>query len=388
MELQSYKAEDLFEWVTKEGSDFTLLDVRNNEEYGRFKVEGPHLAKMINIPYVEFIEKEDESVAQVQVPKEEKIRIVCAKEGSAKYVGEILVKNGWKDVRFLEGGIKTWGNLLAPKLVASNNGYELFQFIRPGKASCSYGLVYEDEMVVFDPSRNVKFYQTFATEHGCKIIKTFETHLQADYISGSQQISSDIGAQIVGHENDFKEAVFAYKKVNDQEVFTFSKGGPEVKAIHMPGHTPGSTSYLIDNKYLITGDTVFILSIGRPDLGGKAAEWSALLFNTLKTKIEGLSDDLVILPGHYIEWSEANQEQIFADTLGNIKRKNGNIYGLQAESDFVRFIKDNMRKQPEVYADIRKVNAGLLTVDDEEQEVMDLGKNECAASMYAQQQKI
>ena len=63
MELQSYKAEDLFEWVTKEGSDFTLLDVRNNEEFGRFKVEGPHLSKMINIPYVEFIEKEDESVA-------------------------------------------------------------------------------------------------------------------------------------------------------------------------------------------------------------------------------------------------------------------------------------------------------------------------------------
>ena len=150
MEVESYRAEDLFEWVTKEGHNFTLFDVRNNEEFERFKVEGPYLSKMINIPYIEFIEKEDESVARVQIPKEESIRIVCAKEGSAKYVGEILLKNGWKDVKFLEKGIKSWGNMLAPKLVTAYKGYRLYQFIRPGKASCSYGLVYEDEMVVFD----------------------------------------------------------------------------------------------------------------------------------------------------------------------------------------------------------------------------------------------
>ena len=382
MELQSYRAEDLFEWVTSEGHDFTLLDVRNNEEFGRFKVEGPHQIKMINVPYMEFIEKEDESVAQVQVPKEESIRIVCAKEGSAKYVAEILVKNGWQDVRYLEEGIKSWGNMLAPKLVASESGYKLYQFIRPGKASCSYGLIYEDEMAVFDPSRNVQFYQNFAREQGARIIKTFETHLQADYISGSQQIFSGTGAQIVGHENDFKAATFEYKSPNDQEVFKFSKGGPEIQAIHMPGHTPGSTSYLIDGKYMVTGDTVFILSIGRPDLGGMAEDWSKLLYNTLKRKIAELNDDLLILPGHYIEWAEANSQQIFVDTLGSIKNKNAAIYGIDNEDEFVRFIKDNMRKQPDEYADIRKVNAGLLEVDDEDQEIMDLGKNECAASMH------
>jgi glyoxylase-like metal-dependent hydrolase (beta-lactamase superfamily II) len=383
MEVQSYRAEDLFEWVTSGGHDFTLLDVRNNEEFGRFKVEGPHLSKMINIPYIEFIEKEDESVAQVQIPKEESIRIVCAKEGSAKFVAEILINNGWKDVQILEKGIKTWGNMLAPKLVASENGYELYQFIRPGKASCSYGLIYEDEMVVFDPSRNADFYQDFAKEHGVVIIKTFETHLQADYISGSKQIASDTGAQIVGHQIDFKDAVFEYQGASDQDVFHFSRGGPEIKAIHTPGHTPGSTSYLIDDKYLVSGDAILILSIGRPDLGGMAEEWSKLLFKTLKTKIADMNGDLLILPGHYLEWSEANPEQVFADTLGSIKNKNTDIYGIEEENDFVRFIKDNMRKQPDVYGEIRKVNAGILEVDDEEQEVMDLGKNECAASMYS-----
>ena len=270
--------------------------------------------------------------------------------------------------------------MLSPKLVTSEYGYALYQFIRPGKASCSYGLVYENEMVVFDPSRNTQFYQDFANAHGARIIKTFETHLQADYISGSKALANDSGALVLGHENDFKDAAFKYQKVVDDQVYAFSTGGPQIKAMHMPGHTPGSTSYLIDNKYLITGDTVFILSIGRPDLGGMAEEWSKLLYRTLKTKIAELEDDLVILPGHYMDWKEANPSQMFLDTLGNIKNTNSDIYSVSTEGEFVEFIRDNMRPQPEVYAEIRKVNAGLLEVDAEEQEIMDLGKNECAAS--------
>jgi glyoxylase-like metal-dependent hydrolase (beta-lactamase superfamily II) len=378
MDLKSYKAEDLFEWVTRAGEEFLLLDVRVNEEFDRFKVEGPFLSDMVNVPYVEFVEHEEESVAKV--PAAEKVRIVCAKEGSARYVGEILVNHGFNDVRYLEGGIKTWGNMLAPKLVAANDGYKLYQFIRPGKASCSYGLIYDDQMVLFDPSRNVEFYQRFAENNGARIIKSCETHLQADYISGSKQIAADFGAHILGHENDFKDAAFSFQKIVDDQVYSFSKGGPEIRALHMPGHTPGSTSYLIDNKYLITGDTVFILSIGRPDLGGKAEEWSKLLYLTLQTKIAKLDDNLIILPGHYMDWSEANPDQVFSDTLGKIKDKNADIYSISTESAFIEFIKGNMRPQPEVYADIRKVNAGLLEVDAEEQEIMDLGKNECAAS--------
>jgi glyoxylase-like metal-dependent hydrolase (beta-lactamase superfamily II) len=378
MEVTSFRAEDLFEWVTRPGEEFLLLDVRVNEQFDRFKVEGPFLSNMVNVPYVEFVEHEKESV--VRVPAAEKVRIVCAKEGSARYVAEILVNHGFKDVRYLEGGIKTWGNMLAPELVAADDGYKLYQFIRPGKASCSYGLIYKDEMILFDPSRNVAFYQRFAENNGARIVKSCETHLQADYISGSKQIAADFGAHILGHENDFKGATFKYEKIIDEQVYSFSKGGPEIKVLHMPGHTPGSTSYLIDNKYLITGDTVFILSIGRPDLGGKAEEWSKLLYQTLKGKIAELEDDLIILPGHYMDWSEANSSRIFSDTLGNIKNKNSDIYGISSEAAFIEFIKDNMRSQPEVYAEVRKVNAGILEVDAEEQEIMDLGKNECAAS--------
>jgi glyoxylase-like metal-dependent hydrolase (beta-lactamase superfamily II) len=150
----------------------------------------------------------------------------------------------------------------------------------------------------------------------------------------------------------------------------------------MPGHTPGSTSYFIDNTYLITGDAIFILSIGRPDLGGKAVEWAKLLFNTIKTQIAALDDSTMVLPGHYLDWREMNQAGLFTDALGSIRKRNADIYGIGDEKSFIEFIQANMRPQPEVYAKIRQVNAGLSVVDDDEQEVMDLGKNECAASMH------
>jgi glyoxylase-like metal-dependent hydrolase (beta-lactamase superfamily II) len=380
MELKPYRAQDLFEWVTHKGNDFLLLDVRNNEEFGRFKVEGPYLEKMLNVPYMEFIEKEEESVARV--PRDERIRIVCAKEGSAKFVGDILKNRGWEDVAFLEGGIKTWGNMLAPRRVTEENGYRLFQFIRPGKASCSYALIFSDEMMLFDPSRNLDFYLNVARENKAVILRSFETHLQADYISGSQRIASDTGAEVVGSENDFKGAAFEFTPANDGDVFRFSKGGPSVTAVAMPGHTPGSTSYMIDDRYLISGDAVFISSIGRPDLGGKVIEWSKMLFDTIHNRIAPLKGDLIVLPGHYMEWSEMSDRRIFADSLSSIKTRNADIYNLTDQEAFIQFIRENMRPQPEVYAEIRKVNAGLLEVDDQKEEIMDLGKNECAASMH------
>jgi glyoxylase-like metal-dependent hydrolase (beta-lactamase superfamily II) len=237
-------------------------------------------------------------------------------------------------------------------------------------------------MAVLDPSRNVDFYEQFARDHRCRVVKTFETHLQADYISGSQELSKRTGAVILGHEDDFQHAVFSYTRVKDGDVFRLSSGGPEIRAVHMPGHTPGSTSYLIDHTYLISGDAIFILSIGRPDLGGKAVEWAKLLFNTIKTQISSLNDSIVVLPGHYMDWSEMNAKGFFADSLGNVRKRNADIYGIGDEKAFIKFIQDNIRAQPEVYAKIRQVNAGLTWVDDEEQEVMDLGKNECAASMH------
>ena len=137
---------------------------------------------------------------------------------------------------------------------------------------------------------------------------------------------------------------------------------------------------MIDDTYIIAGDTIFLVSIGRPDLGGKVEEWSQLLYETLDSKVGKMDPALVVLPGHFMSWEEADSNLIFQDTLAAIKKKNRAIFNIDNSAQFIQFIEDNMREQPEVYAKIRQVNAGRLEVDLEEQNVMDLGKNECAAS--------
>ncbi len=91
---------------------------------------------------------------------------------------------------------------------------------------------------------------------------------QTDYISGSDPLRKQTGAEIIAPQPDFDVARFPYTAVGDGDIFRFDGTGPKVKAIHTPGQTPGSTSYLIDEKYLVAGDAVFILPIGRPDLEG------------------------------------------------------------------------------------------------------------------------
>jgi glyoxylase-like metal-dependent hydrolase (beta-lactamase superfamily II) len=235
--------------------------------------------------------------------------------------------------------------------------------------------------VVFDPAKNVQFYLDFAKARGCTITKTFETHRQADYISGSDMLRRDAGAEIVAPDDDFKGAKFPYTPARDGERHRMSDG-PEVEVVHTPGHTPGSTCYRIDGQYLLTGDTVFIQSIGRPDLGGMAQAWSEMLFKTMTDFLLKLDNNTVILPGHYMAWEEADDNLIFAAPMHRIKKLNADIYAIDQAEDFYAFIQANMRPQPEEYARIREINAGLVTVDAEQLEIMDIGKNECAASMH------
>ena len=111
-----------------------------------------------------------------------------------------------------------------------------------------------------------------------------------------------------------------------------------------------------------------------------AQEWSKMLFNTMTNILNPLPESTLVLPGHYMDWKEANQDLIFMSPMGDIKHINKDIYGIADEAAFYEFIKSNIRKQPEEYAKIREINAGLVEVDEEQQDVLDLGKNECAAS--------
>ncbi len=374
-----YTAEELYSWITRK-EDLVFLDVRNAVDFARLHVESPYPLEMYNISYFDFMEIEDECVARL--PKGRPVRVICAKEGSARFVAEILVKHGYTDVGYLQEGIRSWGNLLVPVLLNPGGEFSLYQFIRPGKASCSYGLIYRDELMLFDPSRNIRFYLDFAESRNCRLIKTFETHLQADYIAGSRLLAAATGAEFCANNHDFAHARIGFTPLTEGEIQRFSSPGPEVRVLFTPGHTPGSTSFIINGQFLISGDTVFIHSIGRPDLGGKVDEWSDALFHTLE-KIRGLDENLIVLPGHYMSWDEANDQLAFAATLAETKEFNRNIHAIADSGEFLAFIKANMRKQPDEYATIRLINANLEEVEDEKAEELDLGKNECAATTYA-----
>nr|WP_320009783.1 MBL fold metallo-hydrolase [uncultured Desulfobulbus sp.] len=381
MAIFTYEARELFQWLINQ-DDIVVVDVRNEKDFNNFHVESPYPFPLHNISYYEFMEDEEGSVGRIA--KGSQVRIVCAKEGSAKYVAEIFDKFGY-DVGYLTGGIKTWGNLLVPKLLTTGSDFELYQFIRPGKASCSYGLISGKEMMVFDPSRNIDFYLNFAAEKGCIITKTFETHLQADYIAGSRELAARTGAIFYGNDKDFSTSKNPYTSLKDGEIHRFSLGGPDVRVLFTPGHTPGSTSFIVAEKCIISGDMMFIHSVGRPDLGGKAEAWAGLLYDSIQM-MKKLDPTLMVLPAHYMEWEEANEDLLFTRTLAEVLERNKDIYGIATLESFIEFIKANMRPQPEEYAVIRLVNANLQEEDEEKQEELDLGKNECAASTYAQQQ--
>lgn len=382
MSIFKYAAAELYQWLIAQ-QQMVILDVRNRADFSRFKVEAPYPFTMLNISYFDFMEIEEECVARV--PKNLPVRVVCAKEGSAKFVAEILEKHGVEDIGYLTGGIKSWGNLLVPVLLNPDESFKLFQFIRPGKGSCSYGIISGDEMMLFDPSRDIQFYLDFATANNCRLIKTFETHLQADYIAGSRQLAEKTGAIFLANEYDFQGAALTYSALRDGTEYSFSSHGATVKCIFTPGHTPGSTSFLVDGRFLITGDTLFIQSVGRPDLGGKVDAWSDNLFTTLQN-LKTFKNDLIILPGHYMSWEEANANLQFSATLSEVRQYNEAIFSLPDKKSFLAFIQANMRPQPPEYATIRLINANLEKVDDNKAEELDLGKNECAATAYAEMQ--
>ncbi|MEB3197795.1 MAG: MBL fold metallo-hydrolase [Candidatus Sericytochromatia bacterium] len=360
---------------------FVLLDVRNAEEFASWRIEGRHApAAVRHIPYFDFLEDEAAAVAALEADRALPIVVVCAKGGSSEFVADLLRERGFH-VSNLEGGMSAWGDLLVEVDVPTGTSLVVKQLKRVGKGCLAYVVADGGQALVIDPHRHVDAYQAIAQRLGARITHVFDTHLHADHISGGQRLAEATGATYLIDAHDAEGAKFDYRAIQAGETIMLGNTAITLMPLYTPGHTPGSASLLIDGRFLISGDTLFVASIGRPDLGGKLQEWGRMLYRTLGPggELARLGDDVLVLPAHYAGLEEVRADGLVAGTLGAIRQTNAALR-LQSEADFVRFLEENQREAPAIYQEIRKVNLAWLQIDEERARELDLGKNECAAS--------
>lgn len=374
MTLKQMTSQELAQKVIK-GERLFILDVRNTDDFDDWKIEGKGI-EMINEPYFNLIDGVETIVDRI--PKEEPILVVCAKGGSSEFVGEQLLEAGYENVYSLEDGMKAWSEYLEPINVADlKDGGSLYQFNRLGKGCLSYLIVSDGEAVVIDAARMIDVYQDFAMKNKLVIKHTLDTHLHADHISGGRALAEAVGATYYLPPKDAEEVTFDFQPLVEGHDISVGQSKISVQPLYTPGHTIGSTSFIVDDKYLLSGDILFVESIGRPDLAGKAEDWVDDLRHTLYKKYKNLSGGLIVLPAHFSHISEMDKNGSIQATLGALYKVNE---GLQVddEGEFRKMVTENLPPQPHSYQEIRQMNMGKLQADEEKQREMEIGPNRCA----------
>jgi hydroxyacylglutathione hydrolase len=211
-------------------------------------------------------------------------------------------------------------------------------------AQGAYYIQSGNEAAVIDPLREIDAYIEKAQKNNARIKYVFETHFHADFVSGHVDLAKKTGAKIVYGPT----AKPAFKALIAKDGEEFKVGSVTFKVLHTPGHTMESACYLLQDKNgkdiaLFSGDTLFIGDVGRPDLAQKAAnmtkeELAGTLYDSLRTKIMPLADDVVIYPAHGAGSAcGKNMSKETTDTLGHQKRTN---YALRANMTRDEFIKE------------------------------------------------
>lgn len=373
MTVREMKAQEVAMKVIRKESLF-LLDVRNSSDFEDWKIEGEGV-RHLNIPYFDLIDGVEEILDQI--PMDQEVLVVCAKEGSSVMVAEMLAEHG-RNVAYLKGGMKAWSEHLVPLKIGSlADGGTLYQFVRIGKGCLSYMAVSNGEAALFDANRMTEVYLEFAESVDAQIKHVFDTHLHADHISGGRMIAEQTGAVYWLPPEDAREVVFKYQPLKNGDQVTIGGSTIRIEALHSPGHTIGSTSFVIDDRYLLTGDILFIDSIGRPDLAGLADDWVGDLRETLYGRYTHLSDDLTVLPTHFMIMDELNEDGTVAKKLGELYRENHGL-NIADETEFRTLVTENLPPQPNSYQEIRQTNMGKMNPDTERQREMEIGPNRCA----------
>lgn len=221
---------------------------------------------------------------------------------------------------------------------------------------------------VVDPRRDVDVYESFCRGRGLTIAYVLETHIHADFASGARELAHRSGAELwlsAYDEGEDYEVAFPHTDMRDGDAITF--GGVRVQAVHTPGHTPEHLSFLVYERdrsdtvpeLFLTGDFLFVGSVGRPDLLGDEAKLglASRLFASVRDKLPQLPDGLELHPAHGAgSMCGAGISGRAMSTLG-FERMTNPYLAAQTEDEFVSRLLGNVPPLPAYYARMKRVNS-------------------------------
>lgn len=343
----------------RQNEDIFLVDVRQPEEFSEFHIPGS-----INIPLAELFSIN----IQDKIPKGKQVVTICPHGNRSMVAAFALVRKGI-EARSLTGGLAAWGQVLDSQTV-TNDGTTIIQVEKIGKGCLSYIVGSDGQALVIDPVYPAEKYLEFAKNAGLKIIKVADTHQHADHVSAARYLAKLTGSEL--YMSKYENYDFESKRIGDGDVIKVGKS--TIKVIHTPGHTAGSLSYLLDGKYVFTGDVLFVEGIGRPDLRNKAKEFASDLYNTLHKKLLTLPQQTKVLPAHHGENVE-RKNGVFVATINDVKRFT--ILKLP-QNEFVIKVAGTSMPKPMNYEKIIQINKSSAPPPVLDIANLEIGPNRCS----------
>jgi glyoxylase-like metal-dependent hydrolase (beta-lactamase superfamily II)/rhodanese-related sulfurtransferase len=340
-----------------------LLDVREPDEVAEWQIPGVY-----NIPLGLLNTRIGE------VPRDRDIVVICAKGARAQEGAEFLAT---RDIAssVLEGGMGSWGSTY-DHVTGEFAGATVVQLRRRGKGCLSYVVGAGQRAVVIDPSRDLAQYLDVAREHGWAVTHVLDTHLHADHLSGARELSAAAHASLWLNPAD--PFLFEFEPLVDGKSIELAPGVDlVVSSVSVPGHTEGSTMYQLGQQAIFTGDTLFLESVGRPDLADEAEGYAHHLFHSLHERVLPLSDDIMVFPAHFGAGVAVKSGNFVARPLGKLRDSLAPL--TLSEDEFVRWAVANVKDRPGNYRQIVGINAGQAELDANAAE-LELGPNRCAVA--------
>ena len=361
------------------GDPLQVVDVRAPATVAAGRIDGVTDELFHNIVGSQLLKVS--SLADTGIDLEIPVAVVCGLGQDSLVVARHLSMLGY-NARSLRGGMAAWMKLTLPRELPVPPSLDRFvQFDRVGKGALGYLLVSDDEALIIDPPRGFDAYLKAARQSWARVVGVADTHVHADYISGGPALARQLRVPYYLHAAD---AVYPYDgtpgrlefvPLADAEAIEF--GRCTVVAKHTPGHTEGSLSYLVDGAAALTGDFLFIESVGRPDLAGKASEWVAQLWDSIVNAKREWPLDATVYPAHYASDRERRADRSVGAPMLQLVRENVALQYKDRDA-FAEWVLSKTTSFPEAYQKIKAVNVGLLELDEAAAAELEIGRNECA----------